>query len=793
MCADIQMIRSRRPKADALMLPARHADWWRSACWLTVGMVLVLGGSCISQRAEGKDIVSALSQPIPVAPDSGVLLLLVPDGTLEAEPGVKAWKDAASEIGVRMTVITDSQFLTMGTETVLEYAGLVLPDQLHTIATDAVVAAIHDFTYQGGKTFLTFDFGALTLRSDGMAVYPIPKSRLSDLAGVDYVLYDKYLDRTVGLGPVTAMRSTLRELQVPPGKSEPFTTSPSPTSNARGGSPSISSSAGPLATAQIVTRLGQAAARVAQPLGKISGKVPLLQAAGLKDGEAMYAPVSPADPGGVRAFDTQQFQMLPMPDAAASDRSRSRTVRVNFGRVRRGAEPTQASVVSPATGISRADERAKTDSLRGAEAGVVDVLQAYSGYLLGYLIYPSYVTEGAYTGTALAASPQFGLVAGLKAYGSGHVMFVNLPLTYLKGRTDALPMHGMLQYFAKYVLGSAQLANVPNGVPGMVFNWHLDSMEAQQPTRALEQAGIFNTGSSSIHITAGPDTINFGDKLGFDLNNNATAKAFLRRMRAKGHAVGSHGGWIHDYYGLNASETNGSSFLQYLVLNRQSVAGALGHPSRDYSAPQGNNPRWAMDWLEQQGVVGVYFGGHTGLGVTRQYRDGALRNGNLWVVPVTPMGNYATFEEFQEYNVPKVEVIDWYHSLVDFGITQNTVRMVYAHPPGAYDWIDVMKDLQTYAASQGTARFQWYNMARLADFMTKREKVQWSEQMDGSGIVHFQASHPVDLSEMVWRLPKLRYQMPSTVNGGSVEDGGSVWLVRATTGVRTLTFKSLLN
>lgn len=789
MCSDIQMIRSKRPKAEALMLPARYLDCWRRACWLTVSMVLVLGVGGLSPRAEGKATLTVPSQLIAAAPDSGVLLLLVPDGTLEAEPGVKAWKDAASEIGVRMTVITDSQFLNMGTETALEYAGLVLPDQLHTIATDEVVAAIHDFTYQGGKTFLTFDFGALTLRSDGMAVYPIPKSRLSDLAGVDYVLYDKYLDRTVGLGPVTAMRSTLRELQVPPGKSEPFTTPPL----SRGGSPAISSSAGPLAMAQIASKLGTASARAAQSLGKISSKIPLLQAAGVKEGEAMYAPVSPADPGGVRAFDTQQFQMLPMPDSSASDRSRSRAVRVNFGRVRRGAEPTQASVVSPAAGISRASERATSDSLRVAEAGAVDVLQAYSGYLLGFLIYPSYVTEGTYTGMALAASPQFGLVAGLKSYGSGRVMFVNLPLTYLKGRTDALPMHGMLQYFAKYVLGSAQLSHVPNGVPGMVFNWHLDSMDAQQPMRALEQAGIFNTGSASIHMTAGPDTIDIGDDLGFDLNNNPTAKAFLRRMRAKGHAVGSHGGWIHDYYGLNASETNSSSFLQYLVLNRQAVAGALGHPSRDYSAPQGNNPRWAMDWLEQHGVVGVYFGGHTGLGVTRQYRDGALRNAKLWVVPVTPMGNYATFEEFQEYSVPKADVIDWYHSLVDFGITQNTVRMVYAHPPGAYEWIDVMKDLQSYAAYQGTARFQWYNMARLADFMTKREQVQWSEQMDGSGIVHFQASHPVDLSEMVWRLPKLRYQMPSTVNGGSVEDGGSVWLVRAATGVRTLTFRSLLN
>ena len=62
------------------------------------------------------------------------------------------------------------------------------------------------------------------------------------------------------------------------------------------------------------------------------------------------------------------------------------------------------------------------------------------GYLFGYLIYPSYQTEGSYAGTALATSPDFGLVAGVQSYGAGKVLFVNLPLTYLKGRTDALPM-----------------------------------------------------------------------------------------------------------------------------------------------------------------------------------------------------------------------------------------------------------------------------------------------------------------------------------------------------------------
>ncbi|MGB3069870.1 MAG: hypothetical protein WBC18_15050 [Ottowia sp.] len=745
---------------------------WTS--WLTVAMVCALLVACGGGSAGGND---GPPPPPPPPADPGLLLLLVPDGVQEIDPGVQAWKDAASEAGVRLAAVTDAQFLAMGATGARTYAGLVLPDQLHRTANDAVVAAVREFTRAGGRTLLTFDFAVLQQRSDGAPIYAASTSRLSDLAGVDYALYEKYRDRTVGLGPVTAMRSILRELQVPPGKSEPFTEPPSATA------PISGSPVTPVATSQALQEsqaLASKAMPALRPHDDVSGKVPLLRAAGVEPGEALYAPADPSDPGGVQALDMQQFQMLPTPDSAARGHGQARAVRVDFGKARRGVAPEAASVVMP-SGLSKSSEPGP------------DALQAYSGYLVGFLVYSSYVTEGAYAGTVLAASPQFGLVAGVQALGAGRVMFVNLPLTYLKQRTDALPMHGMLQYFVRHVLASAELASVPDGKPGLMFNWHLDSMAAQQPMLALEQAGIFGAGPTSMHLTAGPDAITPGDRLGFDFSANATAQDFLRRMDAQGHSVGSHGGWIHDYYGMNASETNADSFLQYLALNRQAVDGAIGHPSRDYSAPQGNNPRWAMDWLEQQGVVAVYFAGHTGLGITRQYRDGDLRNPNLWVVPVTPMGNYATFEEFQGFNVPKADVIAWYHSLVDFNISQNTARMVYAHPPGAFDWIDVVKDMQAYVGAQSAVGFKWYTMARMADFMIRRQQVQWSEQLISGGITQFQASHPADLKEMVWRLPKSRYLMPSAVNGGGAEDGGSVWLVRAVSGVRALSFQAAPN
>jgi hypothetical protein len=688
-------------------------------------------------------------------PDPGLLMLLVPDGQSPTDARVTAWIDAASEVGGRLVPITDSQFLALGATAAMRYAGLVLPDQLHVVATDALVAAVRDYVTLGGQALLTYDFAALTLNGIGQPVYPIPKSRMSDLAGVDYVLYDALLDRTVGLGPVTAMRSTLRELLVPPGKSMPYAESPQAAS------------------------LG--ATQGAKSQRQVAG-AGVMGAAGLREGQALYLRVTPGDPGGVRGFDPQQFQKIaphPLSDRlqAGTGTVRPRTLKFDFGRAYRAPQVPGATRAYPDATLTEEPALADAQAPMGA---LTDTLDAYHGYLLGNLVYPSYVTSGTFTGVTLATSPQFGLVAGINKVGLGRVLFVNLPLVYLKGRTDALPMHGFLHYFLQHVVRGARLSAMPNGVAGLTVDWHLDSMAAQSPTLALEKAGIFNTARFSMEMTAGPDTILPGDGLGWNLDNNPVAQQLLRRLDGLGHAIGSHGGWTHDYYGSLATEANEAVFLPYLQNNKAAVDRAVGRPMRDYSAPQGNNPLWAMNWLEQQGVVAAYFGGHTGLGATRQYRDGVLLNPALWVFPVTPQGVYATFEEFQEFKIPKKEVITWYRDMVDFSLAQNTSRMVYMHPPGANQWRDVVKNLLAYGQNKG-ARFAWYTMPRLADFMATRNRVSWTQTVLANGNTLFNASHPDTLAEMVWMLPKARFLKP-TVSGAAsatVVSSGSYWLVRA--------------
>jgi hypothetical protein len=698
------------------------------ACLLAGLLVWALFG-CVGPTGASKSLFNPQTAITPDSlppPDAGQLLLLVPQGQVLSSPLVTAWVDAASEIGVRVQVVTDRQFRAMG-DAALQYAGLVLPDQLHPVADEALLKSIRSYTQAGGQTLLVYDFAAFALNSNQKPIYPVPKSRLSDLAGVDYALYDKLREKTTAIGPIAVMRSTMRELQVPPGKSSPY-----------------------LPSRNVATNATPADMAVPGPGGMMPDS---------------YLPASTS--------------VLPVP-----------------GTVSNSVAAATTTATSP-----------------------VDVLDSYSGYLLGNLIYSSFVTQGSFQGTTLASSAEAGLVAGLHKVGRGQVMFVNLPLTYLKvARTDGLLMHGFLRYFAHNVLHMAQLSAVPDGVAGLTLNWHLDSFTAQLPTLKLEKLGVFDDGPFSINMTAGPDAVSVGDAKGWNLDNNPIAQRMLQRLVSKGHAIGSHGGWNHDYYGLNANDSNQSTFQPYLERNASAIKRAVSDPFRaytglrsptpehlppislplalkrklsvdltlgptlrEYSPPVGNNPLWAMDWLEQQGVVAAYFAGHTGMGPTRHYRDGQLRNPGMWMFPVTPFGRYATFEEFQTAALPKQDVMDWYRSSIDFAVAQNTSRMIYVHPNGANVWSDLLLDLLAYAKAQGPQRFRWYTMTRLADFMTARLGVTWTEQRDKDGMSSFEVTHSSSLNEMVWLLPKARYPgLPTSKDGSvTVSDQGAAWAVRA--------------
>ncbi|MGB8918709.1 MAG: hypothetical protein WCC89_17775, partial [Candidatus Sulfotelmatobacter sp.] len=240
------------------------------------------------------------------------LLLLVPDSTSFSDPKVAMWLDAGSEEGLHVVPVHDSDFLRpLWGES--KCAGVILPDSIHKQASDLFIATLHRFVGDGGKLMLVYDAGTFSLNG----TFAAGRSRLSDMVGVDYALYDKFGDRTIQWNKVTSTNAIVSQMEIPPGKYYPFHAETN-TSTAKDG--------------------------FTRPSGG--------------------------------AFETE---------------------------LRR--------------------------------------------YKYGDLQYPSFVTSGNYTGEVLFHSSN-GLVAGENSYKKGSVLFVNLPLGYLKGNTDGLLLHAFLKYFA---------------------------------------------------------------------------------------------------------------------------------------------------------------------------------------------------------------------------------------------------------------------------------------------------------------------------------------------------------
>lgn len=735
----------------------KETPWWLRHWILKLLMLAVLMFSIRHVEA---------AQPLSLTggvPRYNAIGLLLPDGVAATSPLVMAWLDAAEEEGLRIETLTDTQFLQLGTNA-NAYRGMIFPDQLHVSATDALITAVQNYVSRGGKAMLVYDFGVL----NAAGVYAVPKSRLSNLAGVDYVLYDELRDRTTGLGPLTGALSRLRQLQVPPGKSIAFVT----TMTAATTTAAFSSK----------TLLSVAAVTKEPPPHKVAAtKTGVLKKALLGPNEALFLRTSPSNPGGLLGYDHAQ-QFGPSPYDAH--------LLVHPGKPGPGNDklPEPKPIKFDATHKEiNVDDTTELDNARAnqslaislAAAVAVDPVQAVSGYLYGELIYPSYVTRGVFAGTQLLNAPQFGMAAGVSNFGSGQTLFVNTPLTYLKGRSDGMLMHGLLHYFGNTMLGMPHLSSLPNARAGLTLNWHLCS-NFTTDMATLTNLGVFNNGPFSIHITAGPDTVAFGDRLGWDLSNNPNAKQMLRTLDQQGHQIGNHGGWIHDYYGTNVSETNQATFQQYLELNNNAVVAALGHGVMEYAAPQGNSPSWSNDWIEQNGAIGSYSLSHTGMGATRNYTNGASRNPGLRLTPVMPLGLYATTEEFIAFNVPKSDVNAWYQSLIDFAILNRTNRLIYLHPIGAAQWSDVILTMLNYAnTKQQTGKLAWYTIADMAWFMNFRGETIWNETLAANGAHLFTASHPNSLEAISWILPKVRFAKPVvTAGSATVSDGGDGnWLV----------------
>ncbi len=413
------------------------------------------------------------------------------------------------------------------------------------------------------------------------------------------------------------------------------------------------------------------------------------------------------------------------------------------------------------TGPIYADRRAQTElNIQPGKLDFQNSAQPDWGELTTYayphLLYSHFTTEALDPFQTWFRSAEGDPVVSTHAYGKGQVLFANLPLGYLKTRTDGYLLHRLLGYFASHMVGMPQLSSTPQGLGGIVLNLHVDSNASQQPLANMEAATWFDDGPYSIHVTAGPDALHAGDGLGLNLPNNPWMQAFLKRQQVKGHEIGNHGGWSHNIYGYQANESNASTFERYLRLNHASVSTTIGQLAKAYSAPMGNQPAWATDWLDKNGFKGYYATSDTGLGPTRSFIQGQPpAHSGLWAFPISNFHRIATLDEVQEKGMQEDDIRQFIHELIEHVSEHHVVRLFYFHPAAAPYFQKTLTAMQAQTRQlQAEQRFRWYSMADMADFMNRRLNVHWGiVDLPGKNHQELTARSDTSLQAMTWVFP----------------------------------------
>ena len=408
--------------------------------------------------------------------------------------------------------------------------------------------------------------------------------------------------------------------------------------------------------------------------------------------------------------------------------------------------------------------------------------------------FSSLVTKGTPNGDVLLRNENGSILASTHRVGKGVTFFVNLPLTYLQQRSDGIFLHGFLRYFVKNELLQPQLSEAPRGRGAIVLNWHVDAKPALPAIKQLIDMGLFQReGPFSIHVTAGPDVDVPGDGGGLDIDNNPEMQQLLKNLQRQGHALASHGGWIHNYFGVNTTDVNAAEMMPLMQKNHSTMTRLAGSAPREYSAPLGNQPAWAHRWLQDNGVIASYLTGNIGLGPTRLWMGNA-RTSNLWTFPVLTLGKVATAEDAFFQRVPHTTFDSWLQEVARYVQEARTVRLIYFHPPGAVLYAEpVSKFIDSIGNCKRKAQCSWLTMTQAAEFMDQREQTQWALKRTSVGW-QLSAEHATGLQDLAWRIPSQRFAKPRVVRGDAeVQQAEGEWLIVVRSGkVLQLNLKEIL-
>jgi hypothetical protein len=369
--------------------------------------------------------------------------------------------------------------------------------------------------------------------------------------------------------------------------------------------------------------------------------------------------------------------------------------------------------------------------------------------------------------------------------GLGQLLYVGLPLGYLKGCSDDLPLRVVLRHFLFDMARVPHLLATPAGKGGLVVNWHVDSNADWQAVRVLREDGLLRPEVRvSVHVCAGPDLASQGDGRGFDaLGGGAPALAEIAPFGE----LGSHGGWIHNWF---ADEQDQGRLPPVQVMdlirrNRDSLA-AGGRRVREYSAPDGVHPQPETSRiLEELGFVAYYYTGDGSSAPNRSFYDGRMLSEHLVAFPVATFGPVASVGEMlRAPGMTPARVAAWLTAVADYCERNRTVRLVYTHPydlassAGASAYAEVWRAwFDDLVAREAAGRFQVRPMSEYADFLLRVATTEARFIREGN-VLRVQLSHPDGLRDLAFAVPHGAYA-PADTTGLRGERAGDddIWIL----------------
>jgi hypothetical protein len=366
-----------------------------------------------------------------------------------------------------------------------------------------------------------------------------------------------------------------------------------------------------------------------------------------------------------------------------------------------------------------------------------------TGYMYGGLTYPYAKTEdNGFDGKTLAFvvdkkdSNEYKALVW-KKYKEGYIFYSSLPLGHLKAYSDDIVLRSVLRYFLFKLVKIPHLMNTPKSKGGLVINWHVDANSDWISIPIMLEKGYIRKGIEySFHITAGEFRDKPGDNLGFDACGKGGK--YVKMIVPYG-AIGSHGGWAHNWfsYGILDGRISKKDIYKYIEKNNQCLESITGYKIREYSAPNGVHPQpETTKILEKLGVVAYYYTGDSGSSPNRTFIDGKMVSSKVIAFPITPYEESASFYEMHKKGVSEEEVYTFLVSLADFCIKTRQIRLFYSHPydiplyPNA-----ILRAVDYWESKEKAGLLEVHSMSYFADFLLRFLKTEYSFRKKGDELV----------------------------------------------------------